>query len=207
MQGPKFSRCQVIEAHMRSLYLSVLLPCFLSGCASNIPLEIRQDITDSKISINTAVTDFNQYQGKQIRWGGTIVSVENNQNDTWIEIVGKDLNAWGEPVYSDESGGRFLVSVDGFLDPAIYKTDRAVTVYGTIESRVVRQIDDHPYTYPLIKAQSYYLWSDYVNRRYYGYPYYPYYPYYYPYRYGFYFGYGYGYYPRYGFGMYQNYYW
>lgn len=192
---------------MRYLFLSVLLLIFMGGCASNIPLEIRQDITDGNISINAANADFDQYQGKQVRWGGTIASVENKQDDTWIEVVGKELNSWGEPAFSDASAGRFLVRVDGFLDPAIYKADRGITVYGTIESRVVRQIDDHPYTYPLIKAQSHYLWSDYDRRRYYGYPYYPFYPYYYPYRYGFHFGYGHGYYPRYGFGLHRYYYW
>jgi outer membrane lipoprotein len=191
---------------MKYLSLAVLLLIFLYGCASNIPLEIRQDITEHNISINAASTDFDQYQGQNIRWGGTIVSVENKKDDTWIEVVGKDLNSWGEPVNSDNSEGRFLVRVDGFLDPAIYKTDRRLTVYGTVESRVMGHIDDHPYTYPLIKAQSYYLWSDYDRRRYYGYPYYP---YYYPYRYGFDFGYGYGYgfYPRYGFGLHHFYYW
>ncbi|OGT64351.1 MAG: hypothetical protein A2W69_01880 [Gammaproteobacteria bacterium RIFCSPLOWO2_02_47_7] len=192
---------------MRYLFLTVLLLTFLSGCASNIPLEIRQDITDSPVSINAASKDIDQYQGKQVRWGGTIASVENRKDDTWIEVVGKELNSWGEPVFSDESGGRFLVRVDGFLDPAIYKADRGITVYGTVESRVVGQIDDYSYNYPLIKAQSHYLWSDYARRRYYVYPYYPYYPYYYPYRYGFHFGYGHGYYPRYRFGLHHHYYW
>ena len=192
---------------MKYLSLAVLLLIFMHGCASNIPLEIRQDITENKISINAASTDLDKYQGKKIRWGGTIVSVENREDDTWIEIVGKELNSWGEPEYSDESGGRFLVQVDGFLDPVIYKADRSLTVYGTVESLVTGHIDDHPYTYPLIKAQSFYLWRDYNRRRYYGYPYYPYYPYYYPYQYGFDFGYGYGFYPRYRFGLYHDYYW
>ena len=198
---------------MRYLFLSVLLLILLGGCASNIPLEIREDITGSNISINAASTDINQYQGKQVRWGGTIAAVENKRDDTWIEVVGKELDSWGEPANTDQSEGRFLVRIDGFLDPAIYKADRSLTVYGTVESHVVGQIDNHPYTYPLIKAQTYHLWSDYDRRHYYGYPDYPYYPYYYPYRYGFSFGYRHGffprhgYFPRYGYGMYPYYYW
>jgi outer membrane lipoprotein len=186
---------------VRNLFILIIFLSTLGGCASNIPLEIREDIADSKIPINTAAADIDQYQGKKVRWGGTITAVENRENDTWIEVVGRELNSWGEPMLTDETEGRFLVRIEGFLDPAIYKVERGITVYGTIESRIVRQIDDHPYTYPLIKAQSYYLWSDYDRRRYYGYPYYPYHPYYYhyyPYRYGFY--------PRYHFGL-HHYYW
>ncbi len=162
----------------------------LSACASNIPIEIRQDVTERNISVHAVRTDVDQYEGHKIRWGGTIASVENKASDTWIEVVGKVLNSSGRPVGEDESLGRFMVRIDGFLDPTIYKPDRDLTIYGTVESRIVREIDEHPYTYPLIKAESYYLWSDYVPRRHYAYRY-PY-GYYYPYYSGFYIGHHFG---------------
>ena len=78
-------------------------------------------------------------------------------------------------------------------------------------SGLSRPIDEHPYLYPLIKAQTYYLWNDYDPyaryARYYDEPYgfYPY-PYsFYPY--GFDFGYHYRRFPRYYFGMNQYYPW
>lgn len=177
----------------------------LGGCASNIPIEIREDISGNNISINTAVTNFKQTKGQAVRWGGTIASIKNNPTDTWIEIVGRRLGSYGQPVESDQSLGRFIARINGFLDPAIYKVDREITVYGVLENHVLGKIDDHPYTYPLVKAVSYYLWDDYRDQRYY-YPYDPYYyPYYYPY-YRFNFGYGRGFYPGYRFGL-RHYYW
>ena len=186
-----------------SYNLVPLLLLFLSGCASNIPLEIRQDITDEYIPVKAASANPEQNEGKAVRWGGKIAGVENNANDTWIEIVGKDLNSWGQPLESDSTQGRFIVRIDGFLDPSVYKVDREITVYGRIESSVVRQIDEHPYTYPLIKAQSYYLWSDYQSRHYYYYPYYYHYPFY-PYYYGPYYYHHFGYYSRFHFGHHHH---
>lgn len=178
----------------------------LGGCASNIPLEIRQDITDKNISIKTAESNFDYNKGQAVRWGGTIAKVENNANDTWVEVVGRKLGSYGHPVDSDQTQGRFIARFDGFLDPAIYKEDREITIYGVIESLIVREIDDHPYTYPLVKAQSHYLWSEYQRRRYYPYPYYYYpYPYYYP-HYSFYHRHWFGRHPGYRFGF-GHYYW
>lgn len=188
---------------MRYIFSSAFMLIMLGGCASNIPLEIRQDITDKNISVKAASENFDLNQGEPVRWGGTIVNVENNVTDTWIEITGKKLGSYGQPLETDQTQGRFIARIEGFLDPAIYKVDRGITVYGKVESRVVRQIDDYPYTYPLINAQSHYLWSESERYRYYGYPYYP---YYYPYRYGYHLGYGHGFYPRYRFGL-HHYYW
>ncbi len=187
---------------MRILSISIVF--LLAGCASHIPVEIRDDITEGSATINSVQSDFEAYEGRQVRWGGTIAAVENRENDTWIEVVARELNSWGEPLYSDVSSGRFLFRVDGFLDPAIYKVDREITVYGTIESRVVREIDDHPYNYVLVRAQSHYLWNDYEQRRYAWPYYYPYYPYYYPYHYGFYFGHPFSYHPSYHFGFHHH---
>lgn len=187
--------------------LPFLMPFFilLGGCASNIPIEIREDISGNNISINAAASSFPQSKNQAVRWGGTITRVENNPSDTWIEIVGRKLGSYGQPLESDQSLGRFIAQVDGFLDPAIYKVDREITIYGVIKDRIVRKIDDHPYTYPVVKAVSYYLWNDYSDQRYY-YPYDPYYyPYYYPY-YRFNFGYRHGFYPGYNFGL-HHYYW
>jgi outer membrane lipoprotein len=120
-----------------------------------------------------------------VRWGGRIVRVENKANDTWIEVIAKELDGEGRPIESDQSAGRFLVRVEGFLDPAVYQADREVTVYGVVETKVDRTIGERPYTYPMIRAQRFHLWEEEFPERY-GYdPWYPrgyfYDPFYYPY--------------------------
>ena len=192
---------------MKNSFVYQLIFLLLAGCASNIPVEIREDLPgNTNVTIDAVRNNINQYTGQRIRWGGTIASVENKVNDTWIEIVARELNAWGRPAVSDNTQGRFLARIDGFLDPEIYKEGRRVTIYGTIESRSVRQLDTHPYTYPVIKAESYYLWKEYP-RRYYAY-YDPFYGFY-PYRYSFYYRYHFGHfhYPYYWYGYYGYPYW
>lgn len=190
-----------------ALFSFILL---LVGCASNIPLEIRDDLTGGGITTNAVRADSNRYTGARVRWGGIIASVENKAEETWIEVVGKRLGAFGQPVLSrDQSTGRFLVRIDGFLDPDIYRKNRPITVFGTVEGLIVRAIDEYPYTYPLIRAQSYYLWQDYdYYPRYAHYPYpYGYYPYPYFYPYDITFGYHFGPYSRYHFGLHHHFHW
>jgi len=189
--------------HMKQPVGLIICVLLLSACASNIPLEIREDISESKASISAVRSDINRYVGSKVRWGGSIASVQNKKNETWIELVGRPLGSYGEPQNRDESQGRFIVRINEFLDPAIYKEGRRMTVYGVVEGKVEGFIDEHPYTYPLVTAGTHYLWDEYASRRYY-YPDY-YYPYsYYPFSYHF--GYYHWPYRRFGYGL-QYHYW
>ena len=183
----------------------------LAGCASDIPLEIREDISGEQVTLGAVRSDVDQYTGHKVRWGGTIASVQNKATDTWLEVVGRRLGSFGRPLFTDQSDGRFLVRIDGFLDSATYRINRPITVYGILEGSVPGNIGEYSYSYPLVGAYSHYLWEDYdpyeQYDRYYGYPY-RYYPYpYYFYPYGFNFGFNYGYFPNYYFGLHQHYHW
>ncbi|MGI9302678.1 MAG: Slp family lipoprotein [Gammaproteobacteria bacterium] len=164
-----------------------LLLTFAAGCASTIPPSIKS-VPATSPQVAEVLVDAQAYEGEQVRWGGSIAGVENRENETWVEIVARDLNRSGRPKYSDHSDGRFLAVVEGFLDPAVYAKDRQLTVSGTIEGKQSRTIGDYPYTYPLVQVDSHYLWEPQPKRAYgYGHPYYP-------YHYGF--SYGYPFYPR-----------
>ena len=184
----------------------------LCACASNIPLEIREDISGEHITLNAVRADVDRYTGHKVRWGGTISSVQNKATDTWVEVVGRRLGSYGRPQVTDQSEGRFLVRIDGFLDSAIYRVNRPITVYGILAGSVAGNIGEYSYTYPLVGAYSHYLWNDYepparYSRYYYGYPY-GYYPYpYYFYPYWFDFGFRYRHFPHYYFGLHQHFHW
>jgi outer membrane lipoprotein len=177
---------------MKHIPVILLFLLFVGGCASNVPIEIREPLPYGP-SVAAVQEDIKPYVGKYVRWGGVIVSVDNRPNDTWVEIVAKELGNYGRPVDSDVSLGRFLVRVDGFLDPAVYRADREITVYGVMENQLTRKIGERIYTYPLIKAEKekLYLWPGFRSYGY-SYPYWhdpywysPYYPYYSPFRHRF----------------------
>ncbi len=180
---------------MRMIPLYSLVPVLLSACQSSVPLEIRQPAFPPLSAVEVQANP-KLYVGKPIRWGGRIVAIENKSNDTWIEILNQELDEEGRPQRTDQSFGRFLASAGGFLDPAVYRARRQVTVYGVLEPPVNRAIGERPYTYPMVRAQKVFLWPDYGeqwrNRPYYYdpfyYPYYPYYPYWNRFRFGIYNG-------------------
>lgn len=124
-----------------------------------------------------------RYTGRTVRWGGSIIKLDNRKNDSILEILARPLSRGGEPDSTDRSLGRFQIRVQGFLDPAVYKEGRDVTVIGTIEGSMTQKIGEFVYHYPVIKANTLHLWPPQVEARDYYYPYpdpfwpYPWYPY------------------------------
>lgn len=179
-------------------FLIVFAGLILTGCASRIPQNIRQAPTPNP-SLAEVTSQGNAHLNQPVRWGGSILTITNHPNDTEIEILAKNLDGSGKPIDGDDSQGRFLARVDGFLDPAVYAQGRLLTLYGLVDSVVSRAIGEKPYVYPLLKTQTLYLWPrqvEYANPGYYPYSYYSPYGYspfgYYPY--GYYYGFrgGYG---------------
>ena len=167
----------------------LLLVVLLSACASQIPLSIREAPAD-----NPTLEQVREYaadvMGRQVRWGGTIIETENRENATRLIVLGRPLNRDGDPRFTDDSAGRFIAIVPGFLDPQVYASDRRVTVSGTLLSTEDGKVGEYPYTYPVVQADAWYLWPAETEWPY-GYPYPgwydpwyydPWYPYGYPYR-------------------------
>lgn len=136
----------------------------IEGCASQVPLLIRQPPLENP-SLQSVREDISRYQGTYVRWGGTIAGVQNQKGDAVIEIIGRELGDEGRPREAGTTLGRFLVLVDDFLDPAIYRPGRDITVYGAVE-KIMKNYKSEP----LIRVKVYHLW----NPREYPPAYYPY---------------------------------
>ncbi len=133
------------------------------------------------------------FVGKRVRWGGTIVTVENRRTETWLEIVARPLQRGGRPTSTGATTGRFFGRVAGFLEPETYQRGREVTVVGTLSQSITRTIGEFPYPFPVVNVETAYLWEQlpdydpYYYRRYYWdapyyYPWWPYGPFHhYPY--------------------------
>ena len=161
---------------------SVACLLLLSACASHIP-DIIKNPTVEDLSLNQVQNSPTKYLNKSVRWGGTIITTRNQKDKTEITILAQPLDKYGEPQQGDQSYGRFIGLIDGFLDPAIYATGRAITVYGKLEKVLTKKIDNFEYDYPIIQLQQFYLWQVPEKYDYYDDPYWydPWYPYYHPY--------------------------
>jgi len=171
---------------MRAICLLALALATLAGCASNLPQPIREPPKDNP-SLREVREAPQRFIGRDVRWGGTIANTDNRAEQTCIEVVGRELRGSGRPVDEDRSDGRFLACVPRFLDPVIYSEGRQFTVSGKIIGGETRKVGEYPYTYPVVQADTYFLWEPeppaprYVDDPFWYDPWPGYYPYPYPY--------------------------
>jgi outer membrane lipoprotein len=156
----------------KSTFVGLLMALLLSGCASQVPLEIREAPADSP-SLAQVREDVATFMGQPVRFGGTIISTDNREDVTWLTVLGRPMFKDGKPEFTDDSAGRFIALVPEFLDPKVYATDRQVTITGTLLRTEAGKVGEYDYTYPVVEAAAWYLWPKDVG------PYHDYDPWYY----------------------------
>jgi outer membrane lipoprotein len=160
----------------RSVFF-VLVLCtlvlLLNACATVISPQLMEQV-DRNLTYGALASRPDEARGKIVLLGGTIVQTMPRPKETEIEVVQKQLSSSGEPYLTDKSEGRFLVVVDRFLDPAIYRSGRDITVAGEVQESVLRRLGEIDYRYPVIAAMELHLWKEPLTPQPYpyGYPYY-----------------------------------
>jgi len=147
----------------------LLAGMLLAGCTSQIPQNIRQAPPNNP-SIADVRTSPIENQIWLVRWGGEILETDNRVNETRITVLASPLSKGGEPGITDNSEGRFIAIIPVFLDPKVYASGRLLTVSGTLLRFEERKVGEFAYRYPVVQADSYYLWPEEVTPPY-GYPY------------------------------------
>lgn len=177
-------------SHFKIQGLITALLLILQGC-SNLPVQIENPpAIDLKYrEVNEA---FNRHINMPVRWGGTIIEVENEENATRIQILYYPLDGSGRPQPDKPNEGRFIVESLKFLDPAVYRKDSKITVFGLLNRQTERKIGNKTLKLPVITIQTLYLWPElkydpyqntyppYYWGGYYPFGYYRYGPYFYP---------------------------
>jgi outer membrane lipoprotein len=155
------------------LFLLLSLFILLSGCAP-ISKELRSK-ADLALFFSDVFQNPEAYRGKIVIWGGEIIETVNQKDGTTlIGVLQRPLDWMEVPKERKSSGGRFLILVEKYLDPYIFRRGRKITVAGEILGEKRRLIGEMEYRYPLILSKQIYLWRE----SYYAYlpPYYPHYP-------------------------------
>ena len=165
--------------------LAFLFLMIFSGCAPIIPQELKRNI-GKNITIHEVVKNPDACKGKMVLWGGEVLRAVNKKEGTMIEVLQLPLDRSDRPKHVDVSEGRFLVLHPDYLDVAIYRPGREITVVGKIQGIRKLPLGEIEYEYPLLKAEKIHLWKIKPEeiKVYHEYPPYPYwYPYWwwYPY--------------------------
>lgn len=146
---------------------STLLPLvfLLSACSSNIPLEIRQ-APENGPSLPQVQNQPEKHISQNIRWGGRILTTVNAEQSSRLTIVAFPLSDEGKPLVDKQSSGRFIATIDHFLEPLEYKVDSLITITGPVTQTEIQDIGEYPYIYPVIDITHAYLWPEKVAQNY-----------------------------------------
>jgi outer membrane lipoprotein len=153
------------------------LVLLLGACAPVISPQLMEQV-DRNLTYGSLTSRPEEAKDKIVLLGGTIVQTVPKPEETEIEVVQKQISSSGEPYLTDKSEGRYLVVVKRFLDPAIYRSGRDITVAGEVQGSVLRRLGEIDYRYPVIAALELHLWKEPLSPQAYPYAYpfgYPYY--------------------------------
>lgn len=92
-------------------------------------------------------------KGREMTWGGEIVSVRNEAERTIVEVLSYPLNSANEPLTDRTSMGRFLADRSGYLEPKEYTAGKRITVSGPLLGYKDGYVGETPYTYPALEAR------------------------------------------------------
>ncbi|MFQ5445083.1 MAG: Slp family lipoprotein [Nitrospinales bacterium] len=130
---------------------------FLSGCAPVLSSGVIQQ-SDTSVTFPDLVRTPANYTGKTVVLGGTIINLKDLATGTELEVLQRPLGYRMEPLLNDQSGGRFLVLFDQFLDDKIYERGRKITLAVKVVGSETRSLEGIQYTYPILKEKEHYLW-------------------------------------------------
>lgn len=131
----------------------------LASCVS-IPASIK-GTTQTPVESLSAVRESPElYIGQEGRFGGKVISVLNNNNQTRLEIAVMPLSKYdAAPRLNTPSVGRIYAYVDRFLDPSDFSGHYYITVVGTITGIEEGKIDLVSYQYVKIAVSGYQRWN------------------------------------------------
>ncbi len=150
----KMQKMYVLPA---SVFLLFLIQ--LSGCTPVISQATLQKV-DKGLSFEVLQQNPEFYRGKMVLLGGDIIETKNKPSKTVVVVLARALDSRNRPLEEKGSKGRFIFYQPGFLDPAIYKPGRKISVAGVVVGYEVRPLGEITYRYPVIESREVYLWAE-----------------------------------------------
>jgi outer membrane lipoprotein len=144
---------------------ALMVAVLLCGCA---PAVLRTEGPLFPLAPNEAAAGAGA--GDRVRWGGVIAATNPQEGETCFDVISKPLDSRFRPRDTDETLGRFRVCAPGFYDPGIYAAGRLITVIGTVRGTVPAKVGEYTLDYPLVAADTVYLWKPLEQKVYRPYP-------------------------------------
>jgi outer membrane lipoprotein len=151
------------------LALSLLV---VSTCATPpIAKQYRQEAQAEDLTFSMVLQNPDAYVGDIVLWGGSIIETKNLKEGTELIVLETPLGREDRPRGAKHSGGRFIAISSKFLDPAVYKAGRMVTLAGQVTGKKAMSLGETTYTYPEVAVKQLHLWERRPRYIYHAYPY------------------------------------
>lgn len=145
------------KLYILSIPVALVAALLFGGCAPVISMKTLQ-LVDKNIHFKELQTDTERYLGKIVLVGGDIIETRNLPNRTVVMVLARPLDYRNQPMILKGAMGRFIFFQPGFLDPAIYRPGRQITVAGAVVGKEVRPVGEMNYSYPVLENREFYLW-------------------------------------------------
>ncbi|WP_313048335.1 Slp family lipoprotein [Atlantibacter subterraneus] len=145
-----------MQKMMFRIWLVAIGALALSGCVT-IPDAIKGSSQMPQQDLAAVMDAPRLYVGQEARFGGKVVSIQNQQGKTRLEIATVPLDSGARPVLGEPSRGRIFADVNGFLDPVDFR-GQLVTVLGTITGAVDGKVGATPYKFMTMDVTGYKRW-------------------------------------------------
>lgn len=137
---------------MKKTLALLLVSALLAGCAHIVSKEMREEAVKD-LDEERLFQSPREFTGSFVILGGEIINSVNTEEGAIIEVLHRPLDRRGRPEATDESLGRFLVFKEGYLETAIYRQGRQLTVAGVVKGVRKGRLDEAPYYYPFIESR------------------------------------------------------
>ncbi len=131
----------------------------LGACATTPPSPEEQALRDSPTVLDVQRSP-ESFLGRRVRWGGSVIGVENREDVTVVELLSRPLLPSTRPDTTARAQGRFLARIQGFVDPEELPRGKWLTLVGTLEGVEKKRLGDYLYVFPVMKVERKTMWRD-----------------------------------------------
>ena len=123
-----------------------------------VPASIRS-APPGDLSLTAAEAGPGVRRGAVVRWGGSILALQNEPGWTRIEVQQHPLDQNGQPQPGSGSAGRFYVRAAIPFDSQVYATGRQITVAGVLTGTAASDGPGPRSDLPVVEAKDIYFWG------------------------------------------------
>jgi outer membrane lipoprotein len=143
---------------LRGLVRSGAIALTLSLTACTPPPVLKPMTAPVDVAPEAAAAAAERYRGAEVVWGGRIVEVRNRADVSEVVVVAYPLDSGQRPRPKETSQGRFIAVLEGYVESYDYPQGRYLTLSGKIDGSISENVDEHPYLYPVVRAEGVHLW-------------------------------------------------